>query len=209
MKILFTSDLHSNISLFRSYAKLLRQKDYDVGVIAGDLTDEMILCKEDEIKKDNVMGYLSSQEHEIKEILASAGKPVLMVRGNHDLTDWPSEGNLYNIHNKRVRIGKYNFVGCQYSVSDAEVASIAGLVDGNTILVTHSAPKGILDSTYVRNPLGSRTEIRHGDNAIRRLIESDAFRLHLFGHIHAAAGRNGKFYNGSFPQLKMFMKIEI
>jgi Icc-related predicted phosphoesterase len=34
-------------------------------------------------------------------------------------------------------------------------------------------------------------------------------RLHLFGHIHQAFGRRGRFINGAFPTSRRFVGIDL
>ena len=57
MKILFTSDLHGDLAGFRSYAQLLKGNEYDLGVIAGDMTDYNLtlaeIGKTPGVKKDD------------------------------------------------------------------------------------------------------------------------------------------------------------
>ena len=65
MEILFTSDLHGRISSFQKFAEFL--KDFDCGVIAGDLKDDY--ADPDYLKKS-----LAIQIEELKTILNSAGK---------------------------------------------------------------------------------------------------------------------------------------
>jgi hypothetical protein len=34
-------------------------------------------------------------------------------------------------------------------------------------------------------------------------------KLHLFGHAHEDFGRHGRFYNGAFPRVRSFIRIEV
>jgi len=245
MKILFTADLHSYIKAYEWFAKLLKERDYDVGVIAGDLMEDYI--SEGEIKKmmpttvndflqdlpiadedadetlkrihkkiDNREGILfralDIREAQIRAILATAKKPIFVVRGNHDYCLWKNGANIYNAHNKKYNFGKYNFVGYQWTSlekneleQEEDLQKIAPLIDNNTILITHSPPHGILDSTF-----GLTDKIVNiGSKPLKNLIYMKRPRLHLFGHVHSNFGKVGKSYNGSFPNAKKFIKIEI
>ncbi len=232
MKILFTSDVHSSDDCYRRFAGMLKRRDYDAGVIAGDLWHEFL--PEADIARvlgldggaprdgrrarllerfsrdpfDVLPEALEAKEGEIKSILFEAGKPIFLVPGNHDRTSWASERNLYNVHGKRLRFAGHFFVGYRYTElerSEAEqerdIEQMVGLLEGDTILVTHSPPYGILDRSHGGRHLGSR--------AVRRLAGSENVRAHLFGHVHEDFGRLGKYYNGAFPRLGAFVRIEL
>jgi uncharacterized protein len=231
VKILFTSDVHSSEDCYRRFAGILRHKDYDVGVIAGDLWHEFLPEAEiarvlgldggprDERRARLAARYardpwevlpeaLEAMEGEIKDILFEARKPIFIVPGNHDRTRWDSERNLYNVHGKKMKFDGHSFVGYRYTEverSEAEqerdLEKMTGLLDGDTILVTHSPPYGILDRSHGGRHIGSR--------AVRRLAGSGNVRLHLFGHVHEDSGRMGKYYNGAFPRLGAFVRIEL
>ncbi len=232
MKILFTSDVHSSEAGYRRFAGILRRKDYHVGVIAGDLWHDFL----PEIEIARLLGLdgggplderrarllerytrdpwevlpeaLEAKEREIKDILFEARKPIFIVPGNHDRTRWDSERNLHNVHGKKMRFDGYSFVGYRYTEverseteQDRDLERMAGLLGVDTILVTHSPPYGILDRGHGGRHIGSR--------AVRRLASSQDVRLHLFGHVHEDFGRLGKYYNGAFPRLGAFLRIEI
>jgi Icc-related predicted phosphoesterase len=246
MRILFTSDLHGYVKAYEWFAKLLKERDYDVGVIAGDMMDKYILPEqikkmiptateddflqelqsEDEsiddvierIRKRNLnregimFRALDIRERELRKILATAEKPIFVVRGNHDQALWNSGGNIYNAHDKRYNFGKYNFVGYRYTrleknelQQEEDLKKIAHLVDNNTILVTHSLPHGVLDSTF------DMTDkiVNIGSKPLKNFISLKRPRLHLFGHVYESFGKIGKSYNGSFPIVQKFVKIEI
>jgi len=134
MKILFTSDVHSSEAGYRRFAGILRSKDYDVGVIAGDLWHDFLPDVEiarllgldgggplDERRARLLGRYardpwevlpeaLEAKEREIKDILFEARKPIFIVPGNHDLASWASERNVFNVHGKRMRFDGQCFV---------------------------------------------------------------------------------------------------
>jgi Icc-related predicted phosphoesterase len=209
VKILFTSDVHSSEDCYRRFAGILKQKDYDVGVIAGDLWHEFL--PEAEIARVlGLDGGVPSDDRQARLADRYTRDPweVLPDRGNHDRTRWDSERNLYNVHGKKMKFDGHSFVGYRYTEferSEAEqerdLEKMVGLLEGDTILVTHSPPYGILDRSHGGRHIGSR--------AVRRLAGPENVRLHLFGHVHEDFGRLGKYYNGAFPRLGAFVRIEL
>jgi Icc-related predicted phosphoesterase len=137
MKILFTADLHGLESAFVRYVELL--KDYDIGVIAGDLQDdrlpenkiaELLGVPAASLRLDQeydrfIDAYealekqsdkaLEVQAIKLNTILNSANKPVLIIKGNHDRCAWPSNGNVHNIDQTSFKYEKLNFVGYQWT----------------------------------------------------------------------------------------------
>jgi Icc-related predicted phosphoesterase len=229
VKILFTSDLHGQIAVYENFAKILKNLDYDLGIIAGDLIDDYLPSKQimeflglklDEYRHE-VARYgekyvrikaLSVKERNIKNTLLKAEKDILVVKGNHDLTDWKSEGNIKNINLLRRDIGKYNFVGYQYTEFDKTprqhgktIELIESLIDENTILVSHIPPYGVLDSTVVP----TLKSYHKGSKEIRDLVKRKKPRLHLFGHVHTLRESDGKSINGSFQGKNKFLSISL
>jgi Icc-related predicted phosphoesterase len=110
-------------------------------------------------KHDKVKRWLETidfaQEHDARWIsseLQKAHLPVLYVMGNDDLVELsPADDSFIPINHRRVEHDGLGFVGCQYSLPfmgganekrEEEIASdvvgLQNLVDGETVLVTHS-----------------------------------------------------------------------
>lgn len=144
MKILFTADLHGLENAYVRFAELLRE--YDIGVIAGDLQHDQLPEKEitellgvklegiqvnqkydrfidayKTLQKQNERA-LKVQEIKLKAILKSANKTILIIKGNHDSCEWLSEDNIYNIDQISYKFQGYNFVG--YSHTNFERSDI-------------------------------------------------------------------------------------
>jgi Icc-related predicted phosphoesterase len=203
MRILFTSDIHGETKAFRRFAELLRNDDYNIGCISGDL-----------------MPYTESPlevEHRYKKILSSVHKHILFVMGNDDGiidSDWESEGFIQNVHNRRLNIGGYNYVGYQFtnpfiggrfekqeSEQENDFKELKQLIDKSTILITHGPAYGILDKIGTGESVGSK--------ALLNLVNETKPRMHLFGHIHDSFGMVGNSINGSYPLIEKFIDIDI
>ena len=213
MKILFTADLHGEIAAFKKFVHILDSQEFDVGVIAGDLTDmfadqaELIEIMVYE-KKSRAYQRRFKVEQAIKTILHTSQKPILIIRGNHDSTEWASIGNVYNIHKKRVKLGGCTFLGYQDTEWEKSAKTITrdleelkSFITPDTVLVTHIAPYGVLDE----NSVGERT----GHPILRTLLERNRPMLHLFGHVHESAGVQGSSVNGAFCKHRAFFSIDL
>jgi Icc-related predicted phosphoesterase len=215
MKILFSSDIHGLDNAYVQFARSLHD-NFDVGVLSGDmLYDELT---EDESERifpsgaptDFLIRGLTVREQEIRKILNTSEKPIFLIPGNHDLTEWQSQGNITNISNRRVERDGLNFVGYRYTVLDRsfediriDMLKLDPLVDENTILVTHSPPYGTLDA----NPEFGGT-LSLGLEGLKHIVERRKPLCHLFGHIHAAAGVAGNAINGAYPLIYCFCGID-
>ncbi len=172
----------------------------DVGIVAGDLTSSR--------------GSSSSEELNIKSLLAKAAKPVLFLMGNDDRAEWMSQGNLVNIDQKQVRIGAHQFVGYQYTnpfiggifdrteeLQERDLAALKPAVMPNSVLITHGPPRGILDLT--------RSQKHVGSVALKKFVDLTDPLVHIFGHIHESHGVFGKFVNVSYPVSRSCCLIEL
>lgn len=240
MKILFTSDVHENMDAFNSFSNHLISDDFDVGVIAGDLTEYDLTLKEisstpgvedddlleelydpedtiDELnerviqyrKNKNTPLYkaVKYKEIQIRKILKKSKKPVIIVPGNHDVSEWHSCKIIHNVHNKPFKYNNYNFIGYRYTNLEIDpkkeykdVKNLENKITHNTILVTHAPPYGILDKSYRGNNSGSKE--------LLKLYKNNNVILHLFGHIHHSFGYYGKAANGSYMKGKKLIGVD-
>jgi Icc-related predicted phosphoesterase len=237
MRLLFTSDLHGDEAGYRLFAGTLAGSEFDAGVISGDmqyddvpgpelvrllgLTPEDCVPEMDEpyvYPRVNFIGTrhegllkrgLSIKAAGLRRILESAGKPVLMVRGNHDIIDWPDSALIRNIGQKACRLLGFTFVGYEYTgfhrTEDEirrELAQLRGMMDGRCLLVTHSPPFGVLDTV-------GPPPIHVGSTALGEFVRDTRPMLHLFGHAHESFGAQGRSVNGSYnPAARGMMSIE-
>jgi Icc-related predicted phosphoesterase len=235
MKILFTADLHGIESAYIRYVELL--KDYDIGVIAGDLQHDRLPEKEiaellgverlnqeydrfvdayEALENQNLKA-LKIQAVKLNAILNTANKPILIIKGNHDRCEWPSNGNVHNIDQTTFKFYEgFSFVGYQWTnfdrselMQEADLQSLIPLMDEKTILVTHAPPYKTLDTITVHIFGYGPTDQALGSQAIRYFVEKTHPKVHLFGHIHECFGRRGNSFNGSYREPKRFIGITI
>jgi Icc-related predicted phosphoesterase len=107
--------------------------------------------------------------HLLSEFLADAGLPILYIMGNDDLVELNSGSErVQSIHGRRVQSGLYNFVGYQYSLPfmggtfekpeesiRVDLADLDGLMDNDTIFVSHSPALGTLDPGLDETRIGT------------------------------------------------------
>jgi Icc-related predicted phosphoesterase len=188
MRILAAADIHGKLSV---YEWLVDQtSSVDVLVLAGDLFDADF----DEQQR--------KQATEILKILRESKIPVLYIMGNDDNVALEYEDVLIKpLHGRRVELGDYNFVGYQYTPpflgesfvkEDSEIArdlvSLEPLVDGQSVLVTHTPAYGSLDLCNSGN-VGSR--------AVAELLQRRPAMAHIHGHIHYRFGVDGYHFNAA------------
>lgn len=244
MNILFTSDLHGEEAAYSQFGKLLSLSEYDIGIISGDLQEEYITKQEVisllGLSEDDLLEELVSPDppdvidlwnsrnaryvkeaiekkaQPLKYMMLNSGKPVLVVKGNHDKTDWRSEGNLINIGQTYYENFGYRFVGYEYTELDksyeeqmADMSLVEKLMNNMTILVTHAPPYGGLDVMPIHDTQKGTISVHIGSKALQILKQRKPPRLHLFGHVHSSFGVQGKNINGSYSSvLRKMIKIE-
>lgn len=178
MKLLLFSDLHADTTAARRLVDAAR--GVDVLVCAGDLGNvrrDLDLCV---------------------DLLATTGKPAVLVAGNNETTDelvaacrgWPG---AHVLHGSGVDLGGVSFFGIgggvpvtpfgswSYDFSEADASGLLAGCPSGCVLVSHSPPKGTLDVSSRGQSLGS--------TAVRDAIARTRPALVVCGHIHADAGR--------------------
>lgn len=199
---------------------ITKKEAEDMGLIDIDEPEELLGADEDEFDKfDNAYNSalhdptstnrkgLEKKKIEIVDVLNSANKPIFYITGNHDIADWQDHKNLYNIENKKVSFGGVSFVGfspTNLRFSEIQqndmLSKLTPLVDGNTILVSHSPPYGILDKNTKNENIGSR--------ALYNFINKTNPVFCLFGHVHENFGIYKNFINGSWQLNNRFIAVD-
>lgn len=194
MKVLASADVHGKWSVYDWLLNAAREHHVDVIVLAGDLLG----CP------DGFDSPEDAQRHDaqvLTELIDSAEVPVLFIMGNDDLVELNSlSERVQSIHGRRVALGRFAFVGYQYSLPfmggpfekpedeiQTDLVRLATLLGKQTVFVSHSPALGILDPGF--------GEVRIGSSSIRELLETSPFRAHIHGHSHAGFGRDRSHFN--------------
>ena len=208
MRILAGADFHGSLDFYRWFLEEARGHRAEALVLAGDLfgyADEVEDPEEDQRRN----------AAQIQDLFRSCDLPILFIMGNDDGFDigesWPGWTPL---HERRVDLGGFHFVGYQYSLPwmggvfekpEVEIAAdlslLAPLVDESTVLVTHSPAYGILDP--------GAGPLKIGSPSLRQLIEERRPRAHIHGHSHSGFGRNGRHFNVALARRKRAMLIDL
>jgi Icc-related predicted phosphoesterase len=179
VRLLLFSDLHRNTDRARELMR--RAAGFDAVVGAGD--------------------FATAREglREIIDILASIEVPAVLVPGNSESFDelreaceeWPS---AIVLHGTGATVAGVEFFGIggavpvtpfgswSYDFTEEQAATLLADCPTGGVLVSHSPPRGAVDSSGTGQHLGSA--------AVRDVIERRAPRLVVCGHIHASAGRH-------------------
>ena len=154
MRVLAGADFHGNLGIVGWFVERARELVPEAVVLAGDL-----LGFADEVEDDFEDQKLNAEQVVAK--LLEIEVPIFYIMGNDDLIELaPVEGRLVPVHNRRVELGNFNFVGYQYTLPfmggdlekpeaeiEKDLEAIERLIDDRTVL-GHSF-------TGLRNP-GSR-----------------------------------------------------
>lgn len=166
MELCVIADLHGT----PDYIPRLKEIDYDLLIICGDITN---------------FGHYERA----CEILTAIQKPFLAVHGNCDHEDVLKafQGKGCSLHQNIIERENEAFAGfggsnpffgktpCEYT----EEAIYSGLsnIPESCVLVTHAPPKGTKTDRALK--------LKHvGSTAIRRVIEEKKPKIVLCGHIH-------------------------
>jgi Icc-related predicted phosphoesterase len=177
VKLLLFSDLHANVISARRLVQAARDVEAVIG--AGDF------------------GNLRRHVRDCVEVLREIECPAVLVAGNNESTeelveacrDWPQAQVL---HGTGTRIAGVDFFGIgggipvtpfgswSYDFSEEQAEELLANCPAGCVLVTHSPPRGAVDTSSSGESLGSV--------AVRYAVERLRPRLVVCGHIHASAG---------------------
>ena len=194
MRVLASADVHGRLAVYEWLLTIARDHEVEAILLAGDLLG----CQ------DGFDTPEDAQRHEaqtLTDLLEAACVPVLYIMGNDDLVELDSRSTrVQSIHNRRVTIGAFNFLGYQYSLPfmggvfekpedgiETDLAELTSLVDSHTVFVSHSPALGILDPGFAERRIGS--------GSLLRFLQRIPFLAHVHGHSHAGFGRSEKHFN--------------
>ena len=204
MRVLAAADIHGVISVYEWLLGLIPKEQPDVVLLAGDLL---------------LGGWAEDQQKQVQEsvlpLLCQAPVPLFYLMGNDDFVGLDYEDKRVRpLHGRRLELGGYGFVGYQYSLPfvggifeksekeiEADIRGLEPLLDGDTVLVTHSPAYGILDRTYSGEKVGSRS--------LAELLERRSVLCHVHGHIHESFGREGNRFNVAAAGRRQAVVIEL
>jgi Icc-related predicted phosphoesterase len=178
VKLLLFSDLHCDIAA----AHKLAARSYDVDVLVG-------------------AGDFASVRRGLDkclDVLQGVTRPMVFVSGNNESTEELQRAcrgwtNTHVLHGTSVIIGGVTFFGLgggvpvtpfgswSYDLTEEQAADLLKGCPANSVLVSHSPPKGYCDTASNGQHLGSQAVLE----AIRRSHP----QLVVCGHIHGSAGR--------------------
>ncbi|HIP75163.1 MAG TPA: YfcE family phosphodiesterase [Thermococcus paralvinellae] len=178
MRIIAVTDIHGNFNKARELAGKIRGDEFDVILIAGDIT------------------HFEGKESAEKSLsyFLELGKPVYAVMGNcdgRDVLDLLEELGI-SLHDRRTEINGLGIVGFggsnitpfstiwEFQEEEIWESLNRNYCDGD-ILLMHVPPYGTkVDRTF--------TGLHVGSKALKRFIEEKQPPLVICGHIHEAGG---------------------
>ncbi len=177
MKIMAISDIHGDEYKIRE----LEGKDYDILIIAGDL---------------------SIRGHNLKELLKQVrdlNKKTIFVPGNNDPVqssyELCKEYGLIFLHKSTIQISNYTFAGIggglptnrfyqPTTITEEEMSSfLSNLNQENLILISHVPPYNLGDTMFGTN-IGSKS--------LLKFIEEKQPLYCICGHVHENGGKSVK-----------------
>jgi len=179
IKAIAITDIHFNLSNLRKI--ILQSKDYDLLLVAGDITN---------------FGK-GAEAREVIKILNETSKEYYFVPGNCDYAkEFPSDVNERNIHGKYARFRDIAIIGLggstptpfntPFELSEEMIQKLLNETYSNIkekynklILMSHVPPYNtLLDMTKTGRHVGSRS--------VRKFIEEYNVDLVISGHVHEA-----------------------
>lgn len=184
MKIAAIGDIHSQRKRLRRVLAAVQEWDPDLVLLTGDLTKEIRAYKK--LHSETVRALESAKS--TLRLCLELGVPVLWVPGNHDPADALSalEGNIDRAHHEVLGLRFYGIGGAgpdrfgfPYEWDEAHERRLRFTSPSCDVLLCHSPPHGICDTTHRGHHVGSP--------ALRHLVEHHR-GLYVCGHIHEAVG---------------------
>jgi len=178
MNLLLFSDLHANAESAFRIVQMSSKADIVVG--AGDF------------------GNARKQVSICCDILSAIPQPVVLVPGNNESLEelqaacsgWASATILHGTGADILGVKFFGIGGgipttpfgnWSYDFSEIEAEQLLKSCPEQSVLISHSPPKGMLDISFSGKSLGS--------TAVRNAVERTSPRLVVCGHIHNCSGQ--------------------
>lgn len=165
LKILFITDIHNCLAYtekYLNYLKSIKQEDYDICILLGDLSGADI--------------------DEIKKIIPN--EKIFGVVGNHDSKDFLEKNEINNINGKVITIKGIKIAGIMGSnkykegnygmQTQEECLQLVENMDSADILISH-------DKAYIYD---KNDNVHDGLKGITEYIYKNHIPLHIHGHLH-------------------------
>lgn len=233
--VLFASDIHGKIDGFRQFARLLKKKKYEFGVLGGDLLDEWLPdelvmqltgCTSDDLldeigseDEDEIALWHGSSAIELQDkairlkasriqgILSQAHKPIYFVLGNHDRIEWPETSGMTDIHLKRIDLEDYNLVGYRWTDPERTPEELTEDLERlDSLIDEHTI---LVSHSPPAGKLDGLAEWGNGYGLeILNRLHTEPY-LNLVGHVHSLTGQKDTVINGAWPDCRKVTEINI
>ena len=183
MKVLCVADYHREEKFAKNVDELAKKEKVDVIVNAGDFVSEDFARK----------------------VLDREKVQTFVVKGNWDYDLRTKNKKVKILENEVVEYRGYYFLGVDWGFY-ARIPELANGIDPKKLVViTHDPPFDILDMSYFGNNAGIME--------LRAIITEVRPVLHVFGHIHEAAGylkhKGTLFVNAALPEFRKAAIVEL
>ena len=183
MKIACVSDYHREKEFAERVESLAEKEKVDVIVNAGDFLSEDFA----------------------RMVLDKTKFRTFVVRGNWDYELNTNNKKVTILSNKIESYKGYYFLGVDFG-NYSKIPELAKGIDRKKlILITHDPPYDILDVSYFGSNAGL-LDLRAAVNNVKPI-------LHVFGHIHEAAGyaehKGTLFVNAALPEFRKAAIVEL
>ncbi len=175
MRFMLISDIHGSMKAVERAGKEAERRDVDIILVAGDIT------------------HFGGKD-EAKRILSELPGMKVAVPGNcdpPDIVDVFDSTDTLDVHGRFGTVEGIRFAGLGaanpmpfstlFTYSEENILLLLEPVARDSdVLITHTPPMGILDSTMFGH--------RGGSESIRKVVDTVRPALHVFGHIHESGG---------------------
>lgn len=183
MRILCVADYHRDKELAQNVEKLAEKEKVDIIINAGDFLSEDFASK----------------------VLDETKFRTFVVRGNWDYELQTKNKNVTILNNKSVKYKEYYFLGVDYGYYSQIPKLSKGIDPQKLIIITHDPPYDMLDTSFFGSNAGL-LDLRAAITDVKPI-------LHVFGHIHEAAGyikhNETLFVNASLPEYRKAAIVEL